>query len=358
MKKTKILLFVNLIFSTCLQAEMPFFYEGTKPMGMGGAYTAVSNDDNAIYYNPAGLTQIEQKNVSISGLIQYYSWEVYLGNNFGWDLNYSDIQGVVSYSQKNIGISVCYKRKCDDLIEIPVLRTMPTSLDAIENHIIKPIDYETIIICSYSKELFTGLSIGISGKYVTFSNELWLPELESKTDLDIGMLYALNKNIQLGISCQNILRKEINYLIHPSDYLESSRLAFESPRSLNMGVSIRPFKSFLFAFDIHNINEDKILTADSSTKYEFKKSYHFGVEWLISNKSTIRLGYFIDNQPREFHYLANAPFVNKERSSLTLGFGYKLSKSQIDIAFIDDFRDKNPITGSVIRFLIVSTFYF
>ncbi|MDR0822429.1 MAG: conjugal transfer protein TraF [Endomicrobium sp.] len=31
--------------------------KGIRPMGMGGAFTAVSDDENAVFYNPAGITQ-------------------------------------------------------------------------------------------------------------------------------------------------------------------------------------------------------------------------------------------------------------------------------------------------------------
>jgi hypothetical protein len=33
---------------------------GARAMGMGGAYTAVSDDAAAIYYNPAGLAQMRR----------------------------------------------------------------------------------------------------------------------------------------------------------------------------------------------------------------------------------------------------------------------------------------------------------
>lgn len=33
------------------------FYQGARPLGMGGAFTAVADDHNALFYNPAGLTQ-------------------------------------------------------------------------------------------------------------------------------------------------------------------------------------------------------------------------------------------------------------------------------------------------------------
>lgn len=38
---------------------LPLFYQGIRPLGMGGAFTAVADDENAMFYNPAGLNSIE-----------------------------------------------------------------------------------------------------------------------------------------------------------------------------------------------------------------------------------------------------------------------------------------------------------
>lgn len=38
---------------------------GTRPQGMGGAFVAVSNDANAAYWNPAGLSQIKRGEVTL-----------------------------------------------------------------------------------------------------------------------------------------------------------------------------------------------------------------------------------------------------------------------------------------------------
>jgi hypothetical protein len=40
--------------------EYSFIYKGLRPMGMGGAFVAVSNDANALFYNPAGLADITE----------------------------------------------------------------------------------------------------------------------------------------------------------------------------------------------------------------------------------------------------------------------------------------------------------
>lgn len=52
--KSKIILFLAL-FSCILFVSSSQAYFGTRPMGMGGAFTAVADDANAAYWNPAGF---------------------------------------------------------------------------------------------------------------------------------------------------------------------------------------------------------------------------------------------------------------------------------------------------------------
>jgi hypothetical protein len=39
--------------------QFPLLYQGTRPLGMGGAYTAVANDAGSLFYNPAGLARVD-----------------------------------------------------------------------------------------------------------------------------------------------------------------------------------------------------------------------------------------------------------------------------------------------------------
>ena len=50
-----ILLIPSLAFSSLIRNP----YEGVRPTGMGNAYIAISDDFNALWYNPAGLTKIK-----------------------------------------------------------------------------------------------------------------------------------------------------------------------------------------------------------------------------------------------------------------------------------------------------------
>jgi len=44
--------------------EFPYIYKGARPLGMGGAFVALSDDANALFYNPAGLANIRETRVS------------------------------------------------------------------------------------------------------------------------------------------------------------------------------------------------------------------------------------------------------------------------------------------------------
>ena len=37
----------------------PVLHRGVRPLGMGGAFTAVADDENALFYNPAGLSALK-----------------------------------------------------------------------------------------------------------------------------------------------------------------------------------------------------------------------------------------------------------------------------------------------------------
>ena len=49
------------VFAAMLQtvaaSEPQVFIRGIRPLGMGGAFTAIADDQNAVFYNPSGITQ-------------------------------------------------------------------------------------------------------------------------------------------------------------------------------------------------------------------------------------------------------------------------------------------------------------
>jgi len=50
----------NVVFAQSLYSGIRRGFEGTRANGMGGAFTAVADDNTAIFYNPAGISQLEK----------------------------------------------------------------------------------------------------------------------------------------------------------------------------------------------------------------------------------------------------------------------------------------------------------
>jgi hypothetical protein len=48
--------------------DSPVYIRGIRPLGMGNAFTAVADDQNDFFYNPAGLTQISKWQMNIASL--------------------------------------------------------------------------------------------------------------------------------------------------------------------------------------------------------------------------------------------------------------------------------------------------
>ena len=44
---------------------------GAKPMSMGGAFTSIADSPEAVYYNPAGLTQISETTINAGAVYLY-----------------------------------------------------------------------------------------------------------------------------------------------------------------------------------------------------------------------------------------------------------------------------------------------
>ncbi len=54
------LLLIFTLTTVKVQAEeFPALFKGIRPLGMGNAFTTVADDENALFYNPAGLNDIE-----------------------------------------------------------------------------------------------------------------------------------------------------------------------------------------------------------------------------------------------------------------------------------------------------------
>jgi hypothetical protein len=105
MKKCVGLLFILsfLISWNIFATELPYIYKGVRPLGMGGAFTALSDDANALFYNPAGLANIKENRVSLIDIEVEGSKKAYNFEKDAWDVDTDNSKEVASFLQGHIG---------------------------------------------------------------------------------------------------------------------------------------------------------------------------------------------------------------------------------------------------------------
>lgn len=151
---------------------------GARSSAMGGAYSAVSDDPSAIYWNPAGLNQIKERSISVTHSIMFedifYDWVSVVkplagGGAFGVGVQY------MSYGK--------------------IMETDDTGLD-ITNF--RPNDIA--VIGSYGFKI-KDVMLGISGKYISSK----IKNTAVAYAADAGAMYKLSGGkISLGLAVQNI----------------------------------------------------------------------------------------------------------------------------------------------------------
>ena len=98
-----VVLFMILTSALCSGAEYPYIYKGMRPMGMGGAFVAVSNDANALFYNPAGLADIKTIRASIFPLEMEVGENAYDIYRDAADVDFDDEIETAEFLRENIG---------------------------------------------------------------------------------------------------------------------------------------------------------------------------------------------------------------------------------------------------------------
>lgn len=164
---------------------------GVRPMGLGKAYTAVSDDTNAVFANPAGLGL--QKAWGITSMTTKLLERV----------DYKLVGAVYPTTLGTIGFGyLCASTPAGYLTTD---KASITSAQAITYS-------SSMIVLSYGKEINELIKVsnsigklGVGANLKAVSNSFGGTDASgSGTTLDLGILYRPNANISLGLNLQNL----------------------------------------------------------------------------------------------------------------------------------------------------------
>ena len=89
------------VMSVCAE-EYPTLHRGVRPLGMGGAFTAVADDENALFYNPAGLSNIDTLQVGFGPLLEVSENTMDMYND-AQDTDFDDTGEVTDFLRDYVG---------------------------------------------------------------------------------------------------------------------------------------------------------------------------------------------------------------------------------------------------------------
>lgn len=331
-KKFFKILFTSIILFNIVYAESNFSggvfsesYDAVKAAGLGGAFTALANDGNASFYNPAAMALFDPKAKSLSF--------TYIPSLFDLSSAGKISKYLIGYAQGDIsgygaiGAAINYTT-------VNIAGDFAGDVDNNWN------EYVVIISWGYQIDKFLGLSkyrypklsIGINGKYMAINSSLTYAGKKVGTTgygLDAALMFAVKDNLNLGIMAQNILN-QLNW---------DSGSKEEIPFILKGGAYYGITNNFLI------IGEVKLLENDKGTpEIEY---YNAGLEYAFDlaqmeqiKKVAIRGGVSID-QKNDAYIIAGGGSIYME------GFSIDYTYQQ----FL-----KILLTNSIHRFGVTMTF--
>ena len=275
---------------------------GARAVAMGGAFVAVSDDATALYWNPSGISRLEQSEV----VLIHADWLL--------DVSFDFIGFVVPIgSYGTIGASITSLSMKEQEV-----RTVIHPEGTGEKYGAGDIAFGL----SYANNLTSNFSIGFTVKYV--QQHIW--HMNSSTmAIDVGTLFTTGFNdMKIGMSISNFGSKmqlegkdvSVVYDPDPVNYGNNDRIpaemqtgAFDLPLIFRVGL----------AMDVINTERNRVtLAIDAVHPNDNTENLNMGAEYTFNEMIFLRAGY-------------KSLFTADTEEGYTLGAGieYEISGSTI-----------------------------
>jgi len=248
---------------------------GARPLGMGGAFTAISNNADATYWNAAGLGFIDHNEITtmqtkLSTDADHY-YISYVRPAFGGTLG-------ISWIQVGIGDIVETSSEVDTNNEVINLGVFSY--------------FSNAYMLSYGRKVNDNLSFGLTGKYLTSDMNSIAGGQATGYSIAPGLLYKFGNDWQMGLT--------VDELINAQEW--SSGTTENVPPKLRIGFALVKSNPGAFAVDF-----------TQTLKSGYGTDVCVGYEWSHGDLS-FRTGY--------------------AEGGLTAGAGFVSGHTRVDYGFI------------------------
>jgi hypothetical protein len=299
---------------------------GARLCAMGEAFTAVKSGSDAVFYNPAALTNVERLDVGADYL--------------DWFLDIKHYAFSAAYSLPGLG-TLGFQTVFTDVGEIRV--TTVDALDFVDGvylgytgETINP--GATVFGISFARDLTDKFTFGVTAKY---AREDLGVKSTGVAMYDAGLIYDTGfKSLSIGAAVRHF-GPEVKFYdevdlprydaaLDSTFYMPYTGKSYPLPQTFNIGISanlISGGDAFL-----HSDNHSLLLAADMVQPRDYDQQYNIGLEYGFNEIFFLRGGYKMEY----------------DEESYSFGFGLAYDNYRIDYAF----NDFGEYLDSVHRFSI------
>lgn len=277
-----LLLIPAMVFAGMSGAAFLKIPPGARPVGMGGAYIAVSGDINSLYYNPAGIGTLSKPQIGA----MHTEWVT--------DIKYEFAAGAFNLREGVLGISAT-------LLTMGKMEGRGANRQVTNDFTA----YDFAMQFSYAKSLSNKNLVGGSLKFI---RQKIADETANGIAVDVGLQRKLSENLNLGITLRN-LGPKMKFIAE----------GYNLPLTLGIGTGLT-IGGITLALD---------------TNYEIidrNVKLSFGTEYLPVQFLSLRGGYCFTALPNAAQSKNSGPFEFKE--GLGGGVGINVLSYNLDYAIV------------------------
>lgn len=249
--------------------------EGTRPMGMGGAFTANASGNGALYHNPAGVASLVQYSIEGS-YTTVPELQAFNGSVVDSKLNTRLAAGAAYSYELHTGDSS--KLSGHDIRGVLASQVLPRRL-----------------------------VLGLGGRYMTFKDGD--EALFDGFTLDAGAILRLTEGFYMGVAGNNLLDVCAD---------EDGCATSVAPRTLRGGLSFGSPIGLQLSAD---------MWADLSDEEQARLRYAGGIELLLEQFLALRAGYRFLQQEKD-HVISGGGGLKSEQVGLDVAYQYQLEAKE------------------------------
>jgi long-chain fatty acid transport protein len=355
--------------------EVPM--QSSKAAGQADAFTAQADDPSAIFYNPAGLTQLNGTQLSIGGYYLQPSFHFRGDNGADERMNLPSILPHVyvesDFGSENwrfgLGVNNVYGIN-ENWGRTGALRTL------VDKAHLSVINLAPTLAYRVDERLSIGVALNIYYGNLDLRRNVLLaappvPEGHFRLKGDDfafgvtpGLMYKINETSQIGVYYRSPFtldfegRARISSSVIPEIGPSKTHESLNFPQSAGIGYAWRPTDALTLETDViwtqwHTVDQFKIHSDDArfegaNLPADWKNGFTFrgGVQYKVNRHWVVRGGYaFSQNSVPESTFSPLVPDSNYHLAAA--GIGYTTDRWSLDVAYEFIYRERRHIHDGV-----------